>query len=106
MHDKNRKQEELADKSRSFRKRESTALQKQGEKLAALGPGAWKTLPLPEELLEALKDLHAMKTHEARRRQVQYIGRLMREAEETETLLSALDNLQTASRQKKRLTQK
>jgi ribosome-associated protein len=85
-----------AEKSRSRKKRESTALQKRGEELAALGPGSWKTLPLPEGLLEALSDLHRMKNHEARRRQMQYLGRLMREAdsEEMDTLLSALDDLQ------------
>ena len=84
---RNKKQEDLADKSRSCRKRESAALQKRGEELAALGPGVWKTLSLPEDLVEALEDLHAMKKHEARRRQKQYIGRLMREAEEREELL-------------------
>ena len=103
MRDRNEQQEALADKSRSHKKRESALLQKRGEEIAALGPGVWKTLPFPEGLLEALEDLHRMKNHEARRRQMQYIGRLMREAdtEETGALLSALDSLQTISRQEK-----
>jgi ribosome-associated protein len=44
-----------------------------------------------------------MKSHEAKRRQMQYIGRLMREtdAEEMDASLSTLDNLQTISRQEK-----
>ena len=89
--------DERAEKSRSRKKRESTALQKRGEFLAALGPGVWKTLPLPEGLLKALSDAQRMKSHEARRRQMQYIGRLMREAspEKTDALLSALDDLQS-----------
>ena len=96
INDHNEQPAERVDKSRSHKKRESTALQKRGEELAALGPGAWKTLPLPEGLLEALNDVQRMKSHEARRRQMQYIGRLMREAdpEETDALLSALDDLQ------------
>jgi len=86
------------EKSRSCKKRESTALQKRGEALAALGPGAWKTLPLPEGLFEALNDMPRMKSHEAKRRQMQYIGRLMREAEpeEMDALLAALDDLQSS----------
>ncbi|MCL1939846.1 MAG: DUF615 domain-containing protein [Desulfovibrionaceae bacterium] len=91
------------DKSRSLKKRESTALQKRGEELAALGPGVWKTLPLPAGLFEALHDFRSMKNHEAGRRQMQYIGRLMREADagEMEALLSALDGLRAGSRQEK-----
>ncbi len=81
------------DKSRSQKKRESSALQKKGEELAALGPGTWKLLPLPELLAEALRELQGMKNHEARRRQMQYIGRLMRETDEEsmQALLCALD---------------
>jgi len=88
---------EQAEKSRSCKKRESTALQKRGEELAALGPGMWKTLPLPEGLFDALRDMQRMKSREARRRQMQYIGRLMREAdqEEMDALLLALDELQS-----------
>jgi ribosome-associated protein len=92
-----------ADKSRSLKKRESTALQKRGEELAALGPGVWKTLPLPTGLFEALHDFRSTKSHEAGRRQMQYIGRLMREADagEMNALLAALDGLQATSRQEK-----
>jgi len=88
---------EHTEKSRSCKKRESTALQKRGEELAALGPGTWKALPLPEGLCEALYDIGRMKSHEARRRQMQYIGRLMREADpkEMDALLVALDDLQS-----------
>jgi len=97
------KEQERLDKSRSSKKRESTALQKRGKELAALGPGVWKTLPLPAGLFEALHDFRSMKEHEAGRRQMQYIGRLMREADagEMDALLSALDGLQAGSRQEK-----
>lgn len=91
-------------KSRSCKKRESTALQQRGEELAALGPGRWRTMPLSPELAEALEALRTMKTHEAKRRHMQYIGRLMREmdaAGEAEALLRALDALQQDSAQNK-----
>jgi Uncharacterized protein conserved in bacteria len=87
--------EEYGGKSRSRKKRESTALQQRGEELAALSPAVWKTLPLPPELAGALDDTRSMKTHEARRRHMQYIGRLMRELEEEEraALSASLDAL-------------
>ena len=95
-YEKDAGQPDCTEKSRSRKKRESAALQKRGEELAALGLGAWKALPLPEGLLEALKDARAVKSREARRRQMQYVGRLMREApeEEMNALLSVLDSLQ------------
>jgi ribosome-associated protein len=65
-------------KSRSQKKRESAALQQAGERLARLSPAEWADLDLPEELSAALCELRGMRTREARRRQMQYIGRLMR----------------------------
>ena len=70
------------EKSRSQKKRESAALQEQGRFLAALSPAVWETLPLSRELVEALRDWRGMRTREAKRRQMQYIGRLMRELDE------------------------
>ncbi|MDL2315729.1 DUF615 domain-containing protein [Desulfovibrio sp. OttesenSCG-928-A18] len=86
------------EKSRSRKKRESTALQRQGASLAALSPEQWKLLPLSAELAEALEQWRGMKSHEARRRHMQYIGRLMRELEDPGLLLSALDGLASESR--------
>ncbi|MDR2161196.1 MAG: DUF615 domain-containing protein [Desulfovibrio sp.] len=68
-----------AEKSRSSKKRESHALQHAGERLAALSPVEWAALDLPEELQQSFRDLRRMSGREARRRQMQYIGRLMRE---------------------------
>lgn len=87
-------------KSRSQKKRESTALQKRGEELAALSPALWKELPLTADLHDALKEARALKSREALRRQMQYIGRLMREMDEDgqDALLAALDALKEAAR--------
>jgi ribosome-associated protein len=67
--------------SRSQRKRDSTALQKLAEELTRLAPGLWRNLPLTPELLEALHMWRRISDHEGRRRQLQYLGRLMREAD-------------------------
>lgn len=65
--------------SRSMKKRESTALQKLGEELAALPMGTLRTFSIPNDVANAIEDWQRMKDREARRRQMQYIGRLMRE---------------------------
>lgn len=69
--------------SRSAKKRQATALQNLGQELASLSSDAWSSLP--DDLQEALRNYAGLKDHEARRRQQQYIGRLMRELDE-ETL--------------------
>lgn len=81
--------------SRSQKKRDSTALQQRGEAIAALPPAARAALPLPPELAEALSRHDAMRSREAKRRQRQYIGRLMRELDEEEcrALFEALDRV-------------
>ena len=63
--------------SKSRRKREMQALQDLGEQLVALSPERLKKVPLPETLYEAIRAAQGFKM-EARRRQLQYIGKLMR----------------------------
>ena len=65
-------------KSRTRRKNEDRALQRLGEQLVVLPFGQLKTIGLPDELLTAIKFAHKIKSHGARRRQIQYIGTLMR----------------------------
>ena len=76
-------------KSRSQKKRESTAMQKMGEELATLAPSVWNRLPLSPDLLAALQEHASMKGHETKRRHMQYIGRVMREHPDPEALLAA-----------------
>ena len=59
------------------------ACQELGEKLAQCEPSFWKELALPSDLILALKDLSKHTSHEARRRQMQFIGRLMRDLDPT-----------------------
>ncbi len=73
---------EYSGKSRSQKKRESTAAQGLGESLAGLPPAVLQTFDLPQEFTQAIADWKKYPGHEAKRRQMQYIGRLMRELDE------------------------
>jgi ribosome-associated protein len=68
--------EEIVSKTR--RKREMHELQALGVALAELPESQLKEMRLGEELLEALLEAKRIRSHEAKRRQFQYIGRLMR----------------------------
>ncbi len=81
--------------SRSQRKREATRAQELGQRLTELGPGQLENLELSEALLLALREYQAMRSHEARRRQRQFIGKLMRE-NDVERIACALDSLAAA----------
>ncbi len=79
--------------SRSQKKRDSAALQAMGERLVKLPAPKRVRLPLPPDLREAMDDYDRLTGYEAKRRQLQYIGRLMREAHEEGTLQPVLDTL-------------
>ncbi|MDR0816271.1 MAG: DUF615 domain-containing protein [Desulfovibrio sp.] len=68
--------------SRSAHKRRSLALQNIGARLTRLDPEALRKLNLPPKLYEAVCRYDGTRGHEARRRQMQYIGRLMRAVDE------------------------
>ncbi|WP_276818914.1 ribosome biogenesis factor YjgA [Mailhella massiliensis] len=86
-------EEEKERVSRSQKKRDSSALQEVGERLAKIPAVKRARLPLPEDLRDALDEYDRLSGHEARRRQLQFIGRLMREAGEEGTLQNVLDAL-------------
>lgn len=65
-------------KSRTQKKKEALALQKLGEKLVELSAEQLEEIDMPEEIYNAVKEVKAMRSHGARRRQMQYIGTLMR----------------------------
>ena len=67
--------------SKSRRKRDMLALQALGAELAAPSVERLRLLELPEALREALLQVKGFKAHGAVRRQMQYIGRLMREVD-------------------------
>lgn len=65
--------------SKTKKKEEMHALQKLGADLVALSREQLKRIDLPEDLHTAVLDWQRFTQHEAKRRQLQYIGRLMRQ---------------------------
>ena len=64
--------------SKTRRKREMTELQSLGAALVELPETQMEAMQLDERLAQAVRDAKRMRSHEAKRRQLQYIGRLMR----------------------------
>ena len=67
--------------SKSQRKREMQALQKVGSRLVELNADQLAQIELPERLFEAILEAQRIRDFEGRRRQMQYIGKLMREVD-------------------------
>ena len=82
--------------SKSERKRRAHRLQALGRRLTELTPDALAGLGLPDALLAAIGDYQRFPSHGARRRQLQFIGRIMRDMD-PEPLQAALDNLEGQS---------
>jgi len=81
--------------SKTRRKKEMHALQDLGETLVALSPGQLAGLALPERLADAIDEARRINGFEARRRQMQYIGRLMRDVD-TAPILERVDAIRNA----------
>jgi len=64
--------------SKTQRKREMHELQELGVRLVGLNAEQLAAIGLPDDLREAVEFAQRTTKHEARRRQMQYIGRLMR----------------------------
>lgn len=96
MNDENEQEIEYISKSQM--KRDMLALQELGEQLVALSTDQLNQMDLPSELLTAVTQAQSIKKHGAKRRQLQFIGRLMRNAD-AEQIQQQLDNLTRHSAQ-------
>jgi ribosome-associated protein len=87
-------------KSKSQRKREMTALQDLGAEIEALPKEKFKRVPLPEHVAEALLEARRISNHEGKRRQMQYVGKVMRSLDKAEVaaIRRVLDTFKGASR--------
>ena len=65
--------------SKTQRKKQMTDLQKVGAELVRLSPEQLARIEMPESLREAVLACRRFTKHEAIRRQMQYIGRIMRD---------------------------
>jgi ribosome-associated protein len=86
-------------KSRTQRKNEDRALQRLGEQLVALPLSQLETMGLPDELLTAIEFTRKIKSRGARRRQIQYIGTLMRHID-PQPIQTALDRIRSGNLRK------
>lgn len=87
--------------SRTQKKKKDRELQQLGEKLVALTAEQLNALPLPEELAEAVVEAKNIQSHSAKRRQMQYIGVLMRNCD-PEPIAAAMARLSYGRREKVR----
>lgn len=83
--------------SKSSIKREMTALQKMGTRLTELGAAQLALVPMSESLRSAIALARNIRKNEGRRRQLQYIGKLMR-YEEIDAIRQKLDEFDTSSK--------
>lgn len=67
--------------SKSQLKRDAHALQKLGTELLEVTEDTWQVLKLPDSLTAALREAKRMPSRGARKRQLQYIGKLMRDVD-------------------------
>lgn len=68
--------------SKSEQKRKSHDLQTLGVALTELSDARLLSIEMPEALRDAITEFRRTRSHEGRRRQLQYVGKLMRSADE------------------------
>ena len=90
--------EQVLPPSKTKIKKQMHDLQDLGKQLTELPKDKWRALDLPEALLEALADYKRITKFGAQKRQLQYIGKLMREVE-TAPILAKLDAWNGTSRE-------
>ncbi|EHP41924.1 hypothetical protein OR16_17052 [Cupriavidus basilensis OR16] len=71
-------------KSKSQKKRDMLALQDLGVELEALPKDRLARVPMPEALADAIRDARRITNHEGKRRQMQYVGKVMRRLDDDE----------------------
>jgi len=91
--------EDALPKSRTQKKKEDRALQQLGEELLTISAEQLAAIEMPEELAEAVHMGRKTTQHGARRRQLQYIGALMRKIDAA-PIRKALDNIRLGDHQK------
>ena len=88
--------DELA-KSKSQLKREMHALQELGKRMMDLGDEQLSSLPISETLKAAIIESRRIRQHEARRRHLQYVGKVIRNEQDPEGLRRAVEAFDAGS---------
>lgn len=91
------------DASRTDLKRESDELQDLGKALLGVRADLFKAIDLPPKLVEALAEARRITNFEGKRRQMQYVGKLMRklDAAQVQAARTALETQRSGSAQEK-----
>lgn len=93
----NEKPEEI---SKSERKRQMHRLQALGEKLVTLSIDQLNKIPMDDVLKQAILEAKNISSHGGKRRQLQYIGKLMRSTD-AEPIENAINSFELKSKQSK-----
>ena len=93
--------EEFEGKSKSQLKREMHGLQKLGAALIALKPAQVAEIPMSDRLRAAIEESWRLTQNEAKRRHMQYLGKLMR-YEDEQQLQRAVDGFHAGSEENTR----
>ena len=83
--------------SKSQRKRDADAIRELGVQLAALSPGELNTVPLADEVLSAIAELQRINAHGARKRQVGFLAKRLRQ-HDLEPIEAALEKIRQVAR--------
>ncbi len=97
MEDIDNEADEYSGPSKSQLKREMTALQDLGAELVALSKERLAKIEMSERLRDALLEAQRITKHEAKRRQMQYIGKIMRTVDAA-PLRAAMDEINGVSK--------
>ncbi|NND90281.1 MAG: DUF615 domain-containing protein [Granulosicoccus sp.] len=83
--------------SKSQRKRDADLVRDLGARLAELGASELATIPLPDDVLSAIHELNRLKAHGARKRQLGFLAKRLRQID-VEPIDAALLRLRQAAR--------
>jgi len=86
-------------KSKTQKKKEAHSLQKLGEKLLHISKEQIREIDIPEEIVDALNLVRTIRSREGLRRQVQYIGSLMRTID-SDAIQEAVDQIEQGNHKK------
>ena len=83
--------------SKSQRKRDSDAIRDLGEKLSGLGVTELASIPLPDDVLSAIEELQRIKAHGARKRQLGFLAKRLRNTD-CDPIFAALEKIRQSTR--------
>jgi len=89
--------EELDEISKSQRKRDADSVRDLGSRVAELGASELATIPLPDDILAAIKELNRLKAHGARKRQLGFLAKKLRQID-IEPIDAALEKIRQTAR--------